>query len=317
MIPMKNITPLHTKSERSPDFFFVGHPRSGSGLLDSFLQGHPDIFMARKELHYFGSDLHYHTPARTRESYMSHFASARSEKRVGEASTWYLASQKAADEIKTFAPEARIIMMLRNPVTWLHSLHSHLIFSGDEDIADFGAALEADSDRFAGNRVPDGSLPGCALHYRHLVRYAEQVERYFSAFGRDRVHVMILDDFKVDAATEYRKCLEFLGLPTVFPGMDEVLHGSARSKNSNRTVRSTRVRSFIRKPSQWRVLVGLDPAPVPGWGLAVRALRRINIEYTDRQKMDPDVRARLNQELRPRVDDLEQLLGRSLPNWCS
>ena len=42
---------------RAPDFFFVGHPRSGSGLLDSYLKGHPDIFMARKELHYFGSDL--------------------------------------------------------------------------------------------------------------------------------------------------------------------------------------------------------------------------------------------------------------------
>ena len=58
---------------RRPDFFFVGHPRSGSGLLDSFLKGHPDIFMARKELHYFGSDLRYHQPPRSLENYLAHF----------------------------------------------------------------------------------------------------------------------------------------------------------------------------------------------------------------------------------------------------
>ena len=130
-------------AKRRPDLFFVGHPRSGSGLLDSYLAGHPDVFMARKELHYFGSDLRYHHPGRSEDNYLDHFDTSGDQgpsgpQRVGEASTWYLSSQLAAAEIHAFAPTARIVMMLRNPVSWLHSLHSHLVFSGDEDITDFG-----------------------------------------------------------------------------------------------------------------------------------------------------------------------------------
>ena len=139
---------------RRPDFFFVGHPRSGSGLLDSFLKGHPDLFMSRKELHYFGSDLRYHDPPRSLENYLAHFKGAKGEARVGEASTWYLASEKAAQEIRQFADDdVRILMLLRDPVTWLASLHSHLVFTGDEDIEDFEAALDAEPDRRQGRRL--------------------------------------------------------------------------------------------------------------------------------------------------------------------
>ena len=144
---------------RTPDFFFVGHPRSGSGLLDSYLKGHPDIFMARKELHYFGSDLGYHRPRRSLDNYLAHFKDARDERRVGESSTWTMLSQDGAKEISEFAPDAQVILMLREPVSWLHSLHSHLVFSGDETIQDFDSALKAESDRAAGRNLPAQTIP--------------------------------------------------------------------------------------------------------------------------------------------------------------
>ena len=58
---------------RRPDFLYVGHPRSGSGRLEGYLTGHPDVFMARKELHYFGSDLEYNDPPRSLSNYQAHF----------------------------------------------------------------------------------------------------------------------------------------------------------------------------------------------------------------------------------------------------
>ena len=300
---------------RHPNLFFVGHPRSGSGLLDSYLAGHPDIFMARKELHYFGSDLRYHVPPRTVDNYLAHFGKAKRQKWVGEASTWYLSSQNAAREIRAFEPEARILMQLRDPVGWLHSLHSHLVFTGDEDIADFFEALAAEADRAAGRRLPAYSLPGNALGYRALVRYADQVARYFDTFGRDRVHVVILDDMKADSAEEYRKVLAFLGLPTEFPGMERVLAASRRSRNTNRTVYSRHLRNFINHPSRRRILEGVDPAPVPGAGMTIRVLRRLNIRYCERAPLDRAQREALAAEFVPEIEKLEALLDRDLSAW--
>ena len=301
---------------RRPDFFFVGHPRSGSGLLDSFLKGHPDLFMARKELHYFGADLRYHAPPRGLENYLEHFRGARDEARVGEASTWYLISERAAQEIRQFAGEdVRILMLLRDPVSWLASLHAHLCFTGDEDIASFEAALAAEPDRRAGRRLPPYSIPACATWYRHHTDYAAQVGRYFDAFGRERVKVLILDDMRDDAEAVLDDVLRFLGVRVDFEGKAEVLAAGKRARNANRTVRSRRIRHFVNTPRNRRVLEGVDPAPIPGVGMLIRALRRGNIVYADRARTDPALAAALRTELAPRVAELEALLGRALPAW--
>ncbi len=301
---------------RRPDFFFVGHPRSGSGLLDSFLKGHPDIFMSRKELHHFGEDLKYEVPRRTRDNYLMHFKEAEQQIRVGEASTWYLASESAASEIKDFCPDGQIVLMLRNPVSWLHSLHSHLVFSGDEDIEDFAEALAAEPQRIDGSRpAPPHSRPWCATHYRSLVRYADQVQRYFDAFGRDKVHVVILDEFKADPKGQYQAICRFLGVRDDYPGLDEVLEGNQRARNSNRRVYSRTLRSFVRQPENWRIMQGLDPAPVPGKGLLIRALRRANIRYVDREPMSSELKSQLTADFRPEVEKLEALLDRDLSAW--
>jgi len=297
-----------------PDFFFVGHPRSGSGMLDSLLAGHPDVFMARKELHFFGRDLGYHDPPRTLDNYLSKFDGAGGVHRVGEASTWYLISQDAAGEIKDFAPDAQILMLLRDPVSWIASLHSHLVFSGDEDIEDLAEALAAEPDRRAGRRLPAHSIPALALHYRAHVDYAAQVQRYFTAFGRDRVHIILTDDFKVDPSAVLDGALDFLGLSTDFPGKGGVLNASKRSRNSNRTVYLSALRDFVIHPKRRRVLEGVDAAN-PLWFNAIRAMRRLNIRFVPRAPMDPTLAAALRQELAPEVEALQALLGRDLSAW--
>jgi hypothetical protein len=301
---------------RRPDFFFVGHPRSGSGLLDSFLKGHPDLFMARKELHYFGADLRYHDPARGLENYLAHFEGAGDEARVGEASTWYLISERAAQEIRQFAGEnVRILMMLRDPVSWLASLHSHLCFTGDEDIQDFAQALAAEPERRRGERLPPYSIPACATWYRHHTDYATQVSRYFEAFGRERVKVLVLDDMRDNSESVLDDVLRFLDVRVDFEGKADVLAAGQRARNSNRTVRSRRIRHVVNTPRNRRVLEGVDPAPVPGVGMLIRALRRGNIVYTDRKRTDPALAAQLRAELQPRVEALEALLDRDLSAW--
>lgn len=302
---------------RRPNLFFIGHPRSGSGLLDGFLDGHPDIYMARKELHYFGADLRYHEPPRSLENYLQHFNKAPSSaKWVGEASTWLLISERAAAEVEAFTRgEARVLLTLREPAAWLQSLHSHLVFTGDEDIPDFGAALEAEADRRAGRRLPRWSIPANATHYTAHARYAEQVQRWFDRFGRERVKVLLLDDLRTDPLGTYDEVLRWLGLPTDFLGKSKVMEASARTRNSNRRVRSAWVRDQVNRPTRRRVLEGVDPAPLPGVGLLIRAARRLNIEYIERPPADRGVVEALRRRLAPEVDALEALLGRDLSAW--
>lgn len=302
---------------RRPDFFVVGHPRSGSGQMNGYLSKHPDIWMAKKELHFFGSDLGYHEPPRSLQNFESFFADAPQDaKRVGEASTWYLFSENAAQEIHDYNPDAGIVMLLRNPVSLLHSLHSHFVFRGDEDITDFRRALDAEPGRVDGSVAePPHRIPREALRYSKMVRYAPQVKRYFDVFGRDRVHVVINDDFRKDAQGTFRATCRYLGVRDAFDGFDAIFAPDQRAKNSNRTVYSRPVQDFLIHPSRQQVLEGVVPGRVPGHKLSLRAMRRLNIKYVDRAPMDPSLKSELAERYRPHVDELAQLLGRDLSAW--
>ncbi len=129
---------------RIPNLFIVGAPKCGTTALWSYLGSHPDIFSAGKEYHYFGSDLVYRNQSRLdRESYLAYFSQADQERYLLDASVGYLVSERAAVEIASFSPDCRIIAILRDPIDMMHSLHSELLFQGDEDVADFGTASGA------------------------------------------------------------------------------------------------------------------------------------------------------------------------------
>ena len=98
-------------------------------------------------MHFFGSDLRFTRPRCAIERYLAHFDApeAKFRRRVGEKSVFYLYSKRAASEIRDFAGAGDIIIMLRNPVDTLYSLHSHMLRTGGEEIEDFKAALKDES----------------------------------------------------------------------------------------------------------------------------------------------------------------------------
>ncbi|MGH7858384.1 MAG: sulfotransferase, partial [Candidatus Binatia bacterium] len=120
---------------RIPDFFIVGAPKCGTTAMNDYLAQHPDVFVpARKEMHFFGCDLVFTIPRITRDEYLQAFANWRGQKRIAEASVWYLYSRTAVREIREFSPAARILVMLRQPVDMMYSLHSQRIYNGTEDL---------------------------------------------------------------------------------------------------------------------------------------------------------------------------------------
>lgn len=296
---------------RRPDFFIVGAPKSGTTAMYEYLRRHPELYLPeRKELRFFGSDLEIRDrPMLTMDQYLAHFADAGDARAVGTAYVWYLFSTRAAAEIRDFAPDARVVAMLRNPVDMVWSLHSEHLFNGNEEIDDFTAALDAEPDRRAGRRIPAHAHLPQGLLYSEVPRYADQLQRYFDAFGRDRVLVIVFDDFADDVAATYRQTLEFLGVdPGLAPASFEVI-------NANKRTRSERFRHFLARPPELprRIIGRLVPRSLrrTAYDLAKRA----NASPAQRAAMPPKTRERLRRLFEPEVERLSLLLDRDLSGW--
>jgi hypothetical protein len=283
--------------------------------MDHYLAVHPDVFMARKEMHFFGSDLRFGPQFYRRDptAYLAEFNAANNRRRAGEASVWYLFSGQAAAEIKAFNPDARVIIMLRNPVEMIHSLYYQFLFDGNEHLPTFAEAIAAQDDRRAGRRLGRQHYFAQGLVYCEDARYTRQVERYFRAFGRDRVHVVIYDDFAADPDAVYRGTLEFLGVAPM------PIKNGATVINGHKHVKNPVLRAVLNDPLVRRALLAVRPwLPQPVFtalGKAEARLRKLNTVPAARQTIDPELRRRLDAEFAPEVERLSALLGRDLTGW--
>jgi hypothetical protein len=300
----------------TPNLFIVGAPKSGTTSLYEYLKGHPQVFMSVvKEPCYFSADLAFDHSGnflvfeRDAKLYDDLFAEAGDARIIGEGSTRYLYSHDAARLIHAASPDARIVAMLRNPVDMIHSLHAHKLAAWTEDLDDFEAALDAEADRVEGRQLPEFSNPKLST-YRDRARYGEQLPRWFDEFGRDRVKVIIFEDFVRDPANGFRSLLEFLGIDA------DYAPESFSAYNSAHGARSRLMRRVLNgRFPQWLVW-GLLPKVIGDTrtrGL-VRGFRHswFHRKPITRGKLTPELRRRLEDDFAPDVARLSSLLGRDM-----
>ncbi len=124
-----------------PNFFIIGAPKAGTTALSEYLRGHPQVFFSEpKEPHFFNDDFSArHTY--DMDTYLSYFKDADEEyKAIGEGSVFYLSSKNAVPNILKKNPNAKFIVMLRNPVSMAQSWHAQAIHSFGETVLDFDKA---------------------------------------------------------------------------------------------------------------------------------------------------------------------------------
>ena len=278
-----------------------------------WLDAHPEVFVPVKEIHYFGQDLDHRRPPVSEERYRGLFAPANPAHRaVGDVGVWYLMSASAAEEIHAFNPEARIIIMLRRPDEMLYSLHSQLLYSGEEDVEDFGAALAAESARAKGRDIPESTHRGLeappteCLLYTRVGSFSAQVQRYQERFPH--VHIVLHDDLKADAAGVYRSVLEFLGVDPDFEPDFSVV-------NPNTKTKSPLARKLIQ--GLWfGPLRRVVPPFLRGMGRRVlETLQSLNTETVPRPPMSSTDRKRIQAALENDIKVLSSLIGRDLSSW--
>ncbi|CAN5470139.1 sulfotransferase [soil metagenome] len=298
---------------RKPDIFLVGAARCGTTSMYRYLGQHPQVFAPhKKEPCHFATDLDsgsYQDSRyfiRDRAEYLGLFAPAKTDQTVLDGSVWHLYSRVAAQEIARFAPDGRILIMLRNPLDMMYSWHARRVMAGAEDVTDFEVALAAEPERKAGRRIPPASFLLPALFYREVASFSEQVERYRASFPAERICIVIFDDFQRDTLGTYRDVLRFLGLRDDFQPSLEV-------GNPSKTVRSPVLRDVLRNPRLHSFSNRLVPAPV--WRRVrplFKGIHEMNRRDESRAAMDIELRRRLEREFEPEVQRLGELVGRNL-----
>ncbi len=197
-----------------PEFLLIGTKRGGTTSLGRYLFDHPAVtplFPARatpKGVRYLDE-----RADRSARWYRSHFATVltrgpamRPRKLAGEATANYLFHPGAAARAVEVAPDAKIVVLVRDPVDRAWSHWRERSRRGVETLR-FEEALEAEAERLVA-----AGPEGANLAYRGQGRYAALLEPWFERFERDRVLVLVSEEFFADPAAVYERTLAFLGL---------------------------------------------------------------------------------------------------------
>lgn len=300
---------------RIPDFFIVGHPKCGTTALFQILRRHPQIYMpAVKEAQFFASEERYRgRPEMSLDEYFALFSGAPDGHRAGEASVLYLWSRTAATRIAEVQPKAQIIAILREPASFLHSLHLQLVQGQVEMEKDFGKALALEERRRRGEH--DARSLACAptmLLYGDYVQYVDQLRRYEAAFSPDRVLTLVYDDFRRDNEGAVRAVMRFLEV-------DDAVALEQTEANPTVRVRSQRLNILTRSVYKGsgpisRTAKATIKAIVPSRRVRRRMLdaTQRRVVYADPQQPDEDLMLELRRRFKPQVEAASEHLGRDL-----
>jgi hypothetical protein len=185
---------------RLPNLVVAGAPKCGTTSLYHYLKQHPEVYLPpRKDLHYFtrehlardtagpGDTAVLQHLCKDRAAYEAEFAGARGEKVLGDISPSYFDFAEVAPAMRRELGDARVVILLRDPVAKAFSQYMHLVRDGRETLS-FYDALQAEADR-------------ASRHWSMIWRYvsssiyAGRLSGYLDAFGADRVRIYLFEEF--------------------------------------------------------------------------------------------------------------------------
>lgn len=294
-----------------PNLFIIGAPKCGTTSISQYLKTHPDIFVPKvKEPHYFANDFNEFRTYRNLSHYLSLYKNVVDEKYLCDASVWYMYSEIAIKNISQFNPDARLIIILRNPLEMLPSLHQQLYYTLDEDIPDFKKAWNLQQQRKRGMHIPNKCREVSFLQYNAVVDYATQLERLFKYFHRQQIHIILFDHLRENPAKVYQDILDFLGLEddsrTNFPKV-----------NTRKTYKSKLI-SFIthRPPKILTVTAKILKNILNTERLnIINKIASINEKKISKIELNVEFKRNIIKYLKPSIQRLEKILDEDLSSW--
>ena len=298
---------------KKPNLFMIGAPKCGTTALARYLNEHPHVALApQKETWFWSTDVVHPAPPhlriRSEDEYRALFAALKPGARtLVDASTSYLFSECAIDNVLRFNPGARFVAILRRPRDMAYSLFWEQRFSLAEPCTDFAEAWrEASSMR---PRHPSGRWSYC--DYAWIGSFATHLARLNHAVPPARRLILLFEDFVARPREVYRALLDFAGLEddhrSEFPVVNE-------AKASSSSVASWLAHELPqRAPTLFRV--GRRLARAAGIRNVRGSFMNLFSYRLDKPALDPALAAELDAFFEPEVARLEIMLGRSLDVW--
>ena len=201
-----------------PHFLGLGAQKGGTTTLQRLLEQHPQVWLSpAKELHFFS--LHY---ARGLQWYAAQFAPAAPHQCCGDITPYYLFHPEVPQRIASHCPEAKLIVLLRDPVERSLSQYFHARRLGLEPL-ELEPALQAEARRLEGAEVVLAVADGChRSHQEHSYlarsRYEQQLARYEALFCPGQRLLLRSEDLFAEPGRIWQQVLTFLELePMALP----------------------------------------------------------------------------------------------------
>jgi hypothetical protein len=297
-----------------PDFLVIGAPKAGTTALHATLAGHPGLYLSPvKEPKFFLSDgpppakggpgdaLTFREHIWRRPEYEALFDPAPPGTLSGESTPLYLYDRAAMRRIRQTLPDARLIVVVRDPVERAHSNWTHLWSAGLEPVGDFVQACGEEERRIAAGWAS-------FWHYTGLGRYGEQLEYLFTLFPREQVLVLRYRLLVDEPAQSLNRICAFLGV------QQDVLTGIPRHNVTSHpeSTLAHRAGSVAQRAGSavGSLIPGLTAATLTG--PLERFLQRHSRE---RQPLSWDQRQELIPRFEPDIKLLEHVLGESFRDW--
>ena len=296
-----------------PNFLILGAAKAGTTSLYAYLRQHPQIYLPRiKEPNFFaygeepfdqqgpGAEIIHRNAIMTPAQYTQLFAGVAQETAIGEASVTNL-WPRACTRIQHYVPNAKLIVLLRQPA---ERAYSHFLYHrqlGLEPLADFAAAVADEPNRLR-QRWP--------LHFCYLTasHYVADLQNYLRHFPREQLRVYLYEQLATQPAQLLQEIFAFLDVDETFAPDVNVRY------NVTRQPRSPRLQYLLRHP-HW--LKGWLRPCLPGsWRKGLVA----KIEHANWQPppaLAPALRAEITRRFQHEIIQLQQLLARDLSHWLT
>jgi hypothetical protein len=272
-----------------PEFFVIGPPRTGTTWLHNAMQEYVNLPRTVKETEFF--DRRY---SKGIAWYRKRFDPVVAGLPIGEMAATYFYSAQARERISRLIPHARIICTLRDPVERLYSLYRIRCASG---------SLRC-------------SFPEAIAKDRELIessRYRFHLDRWIELFGRERVLVLLYENFVEDPQGYVGEICRFIGIPAVTISQSQ---SSRRAKASDvlpyprfgrLTHMAVRVGTRLNANGRSRTLALVRKLGIRNWVLK-------DASFTP-PPLDPEFAEQLRERMRPEVEAVEALLQTDLARW--
>ncbi|MFT4939432.1 MAG: hypothetical protein ACI88A_002474 [Paraglaciecola sp.] len=277
-------------SQFKVDFIGIGSGKCGSTWLYENMVQHPELHDGNpKEIHYF-SDLYNNHDF---QWYESLFAGSES-KLKGEFSITYMYHPKSAERIYEHFPEAKIIAMVRDPITRTYSDYQHFIRKGDVSKDYPFSEYIRDNEKLK------------------FGQYSTYLEPFYKTFPKENILVLVLEEMQYDLAACYRQVFEFIGVkdPSFLP------EGVADKRNQSANYRFLKLENILVRTYRFMARRGLTgfAERLKRSGVA-QFLRKLNSTSRPLPEMDAESKQLLMQVFANEEDKLVQLLGRNEQIW--